>query len=130
MTNEAKDDIEAGTKSLFDESVAGLDGATRSRLTRARQRALAEVARPRWAGLGFPVPVAAAVAAIAVVAATLVLRDAAEPIPAFAEVAEFSDFDLLLEGDEFDLFEDLEFYAWLEEQPELEGAEGAVDGAG
>jgi hypothetical protein len=130
MKNEARDDIEAGTKSLFDESVADLDGATRSRLTRARQRALAEVARPGWAGLGFPVPAAAAVAAIAVVAVTLVLRDAAEPIPVVAEVAEFSDFDLLLEEDEFDLFEDLEFYAWLDEQPELEGAEGAVDGAG
>ena len=37
-------------KTLFDESVAGLDGETRSRLNRGRQRALAELeqARPAW----------------------------------------------------------------------------------
>ena len=41
-----------------------------------------------------------------------------------------SDLDLLLEGESLDLFEELEFYAWLLEQPELLEAEEALDGGG
>jgi hypothetical protein len=130
MTREKQDDIETRTKALFDDSVTDLDGRTRSRLTQARQRALAGAGRSRWvgSGFGFPVQAAAAAAAVAVVAAVLVMREPSETAPAIAGTAEFSDFDLLLEEDEFDLFEDLEFYAWLEEQ--LESDDAAVDGAG
>lgn len=130
MTSEKQDDIETRTKALFDESVMDLDGGTRSRLTRARQLALAGAGRSRraGAGFGFPVQAATAAAAIAVVAAVLVMREPPETAPTVAGTAEFSDFDLLLEEDEFDLFEDLEFYAWLEEQ--LESDDAPVDGAG
>jgi hypothetical protein len=123
MTNERQDEFERRTKAVFDRSVAELDGATRSRLARARQRALAEALQPRsrlWS-FGRPAQAAAALAIVAVFAAVLIVRDGPAPAPAVAVAEDFSDFDLLLEEDEFDLFEDLEFYAWLDE---------ATDGAG
>lgn len=126
MTDERQDEFERRAKALFDRSVAGLDGATRSRLARARQHALAEAARPRWRFVdsGAPVQAAAALAVVAVLAGVLLLRD--EPTPVVAAADEFSDFDLLLEEDEFDLFEDLDFYAWLDEQLEADETAGGA----
>jgi hypothetical protein len=46
------------------------------------------------------------------------------------EVAALGDLELLLAEDEFEMLEELEFYAWLEEQPELEVREPADDGVG
>jgi hypothetical protein len=46
------------------------------------------------------------------------------------EVAALDDLELLLAEDEFEMLEELEFYAWLEEQPELENPEPAGDGVG
>jgi hypothetical protein len=45
-------------------------------------------------------------------------------------VAALDDLELMLAEDEFDMLEELEFYAWLEEQPELEVPEPADDGVG
>ena len=42
-------------------------------------------------------------------------------------IAEVDDVELLLGEDELELIEELEFYAWLEEQPEFQVSD---DGAG
>jgi hypothetical protein len=45
-------------------------------------------------------------------------------------LAAIDDLEILLGEDEFDMFEELEFYAWLEEQPELELPDPTDDGVG
>jgi hypothetical protein len=114
--NELRDDdrFAGKAKTLFDASVDSLDAATLSRLNRSRQRALAAAERPgrqwlRWAP-------ATGIAAAAVVGA-LVLNG-----PAGFSVSEpltTVDFEMLLEDDGLEMFEDLEFYSWLD-QADLE----------
>lgn len=96
-------------KTLFDESVDKLDGATLSTLNQSRQRALAEAhARPaqlmRW------VP-AAGMAAAALVIAMVILPEPAN-IPSVP--AAVTDMEILLGEDSIEMLEDLEFYTWID----------------
>ena len=96
-------------KTLFDESVDGLDAATLSTLNQSRQRALAEAhARPtqwlRW------VP-AAGMAAASLLVVMMILPDPASIQPVPAEVA---DMEILLGEDSIEMLEDLEFYEWID----------------
>jgi hypothetical protein len=123
--------FERRTRELFDAEVAGLDAATRSKLNRARQRALSELERPAASLLRAPLPQAAA-ATIAVVAigGMLLLRGGAgvdAPVP---EVTAVSDIEILLAEDDIEFLEEIEFYAWLEAQPEFEALTDAQEGAG
>jgi len=112
-------------KDLFDESVAGLDAETRSRLNRSRQRALAEVGRgrPVWVrwtpALG---ATAAAVVAVVMITGRPTL-DLVEP-PASA-----SDLDILLDEESLEMLEELEFYSWIE-LDESAGPEGPENHVG
>jgi hypothetical protein len=127
-----KDALETSTRQVFEASVEGLDGATRSRLSRARAAAVeaAEGARHgarfgfRFGGLKFA-GAAAAVALAIVIAWQPSLVGTND-----AQQSAFDDLDILLDEEELDLFEELEFYAWLEEQPELEGLPEDPDGTG
>jgi hypothetical protein len=56
--------------------------------------------------------------AAAVLAVAIFWQGPAAPVAPVGTAA-LSDLDILLEGAELELFEDLEFYAWLLEQPEL-----------
>lgn len=124
--------FEARTKAAFDASVDALDAATRSRLTRARVRALETLSAPRASKRHVRWLVPAGAAAAAAFAAWLVLvsprERAAEPLQAAA----LSDLEVLLAEEALEMIEELEFYAWLEEQPEFESsADGAAgDGVG
>lgn len=97
-------------KALFDDSVERLDAATLSRLNQGRQAALEELADTpakqwlRWAP-------ATGIAAAAVVA-ILVLRGPLldEPRPD----ASVSDLEILLDEDSLEMFEELEFYSWID----------------
>ncbi len=93
-----------------------LDGALRSRLNQARQTALAELDKPAWLAPPGWLPVGGAVAAAVMVA--LLMRQGAvqTELPGRAPA---EDIEILLSGEDLELFEDLEFYAWLEMQPEL-----------
>ena len=96
-------------KADFDSSVDALDAATLSRLNRARHAALAELQQPvrqwtRW------VP-AAGLAAVAVVAVVIVQNPAGIDEPPPTAVA---DMEILLGEDSIEMFEDLEFYSWLD----------------
>jgi hypothetical protein len=112
----AEEAFAAKAKTLFDDSVAGLDGETRSRLNRGRQRALAELdnARPVWMQW---MP-AAGVAAAAVLAVVIWTGNPAPDVPAPAMV---DDIEILLDEDSLDMLEDLEFYSWIELEDEGEG---------
>ncbi len=111
--------LERGTKQLFDASVAGLDAATRSRLTRARHRALEELAPTTARGWRWSLVPAGGVA-VAAVMAWLFVGQPAPPSDAGMTTASLGDLELLLdETDPEMLNEELEFYGWLEEQPEF-----------
>ncbi|MDH4072843.1 MAG: hypothetical protein OEV41_07040 [Gammaproteobacteria bacterium] len=111
----ANDDFATKAKARFDESVARIDGATQSKLTRARHEALAELAAPRpaWAQW-VPATGVAAAAVLAVVMWTggPSVNDLAAP-----EVA--SDMEILLTEDSLEMLEDLEFYSWIDLDEEL-----------
>ncbi len=110
------EDFERRLRRRMSTGSAGLDGATLSKLNQARQAALAELERPGWLALPGWLPAGGAVAAAMMVA--LLVRQGLVP----AEVpdrAAAEDIEILLSGEELDLYEDLEFYAWLEMQPEV-----------
>jgi hypothetical protein len=100
------------SKRLFDESVQQVSGRTQSQLNRGRQKALAEL-QPRtgmraltcWAP-------ATGVAAAAVVAA--VMWNGNAPPNDIAPASTATDFEILLNEDNLEMLEDLEFYSWLE----------------
>jgi len=119
--------FEERTKLLFDESVAGLDAATRSKLTRARHRALEELEasapvgwRPQW----IPAGVVAAV-----LVGVLLLwqgQPAVSPDGQAFDVAALSDLEILLGEEDLDMIQELEFYAWLDEQADTAPVDGGV----
>lgn len=99
-------------KSLFDDSVERIDAATLSRLTQSRHKALEQLERSSGrAPRAFWVPAIGLAAALLV--AVLILRMPANTIePLDQPLAQ--DFDILLEEDSLEMFEELEFYSWLE----------------
>ena len=112
--NEHKDDelFEAKAKRLFDESVQAIDGQTQSRLNRGRQKALAELKRRRAVSvLGSWAP-ATGVAAAAVVA--VVLWSGNRPPADVAPPSSATDLEILLNEDNLEMLEELEFYSWIE----------------
>ncbi len=116
MNEEEMRELERRSRGAFDESVEALDAATRSRLARARSRALEEYRQRRFGGPALWIPAGAAAAALA--AAVVLQRDEAAPVPMTAEAAAgpFEDLDMMT-VDDFDMLgEDEGFYAWAEEQ--------------
>ena len=109
-------------KTLFDESVQDLDAATRSRLTQGRHKALAEAAsRTGFSRWNRWVPVTG-VAAATVFAVVLWRGD-----PQINELdlpTAVSDFEILLDQDEFEMLQDLEFYSWMDIDGNTDGNVG------
>lgn len=119
--------LERKAKALFDDSVAATDGSTRSRLTQARHRALAELERPALRGWRMRWLPAGAVVAAALVALVLVRFPDGD---IGLEAAAATDLEILLDAEDLELIEELEFYAWLDEQPELDEARRDGNGVG
>lgn len=109
-----QDKFLAQCRAVFDRGVQDLDAATLSRLTRARQRALSRLDRParRYRRGWLP---AAAATLIAILAAVLLWSRPQPPAPPVA--ANVEDMEILLADEELELYSELEFYAWLEENP-------------
>jgi len=132
-TGNVSDDraLEERTKLLFDESVSSLDPQTRSKLTQARYRALEELEgsapagwRPRW------IPAGVLAAGVLVVVMLWQGQPAVSPdTPAF-DVAALSDLEIILGDGDLGLLQELEFYAWLDEQAEIVTPESAEGGVG
>jgi hypothetical protein len=117
-------EFERRTKRAFDDSVAALDAATRSRLTQARYRALEErsTVRPGWRWSLVP---AGTLAAAALVAWLTVWQT--PPATDAVQSTALGDLEILLGEEDLEMLdEELEFYGWLEEQPEFAGADDSV----
>lgn len=99
---------------LLDRSAESLDGATLSRLNRARQAALAQ-ARPRHWRIGV---VLAAAAALALAIGVVERGFAPAPsLPTTYAAADGRALDALAaDDDSLELSEDLDFYAWFDAQ--------------
>jgi hypothetical protein len=100
-------------KELFDDSVEDLDAATLSRLNQGRQRALAELQQTRpFAIWSRWVPATGLVAAAVVT--VMVMRGPVLEGPGESPVTA-SDFEMLLEENDIEMFEYLEFFSLLDE---------------
>jgi len=112
------EDFEKRSKALFDDSVAGLNGNIRSRLTQARHRALAQMPS---SGVGttrrFWLP-AAGIGAAALLAALVIAPRPGANRALPESLAAADDMALLLTTDELEMIEDMEFYAWLDSDPQ------------
>jgi hypothetical protein len=110
--------FERRTKRVFDDSVVALDAATRSKLTQARYRALEEQESMRdrsWRSSLLP---AGTVAATALVAFLVVWQQT--PPATVPQAASLNDLEILLGEEDLEMLdEEIEFYGWLEEQPEF-----------
>jgi len=123
-------DFELRTKLLFDKSVAELDAETRSKLTQARYRALDERSVPAMRVGGRAWLPAGAVAAVAVLSVMLWQGQIASVSDPSFDVAAVTDLEILMGEEELEMIQELEFYAWLEEQTDLTSDEGFEDGIG
>jgi hypothetical protein len=125
MSDETNSEFERRTKRAFDDSVAGMDAATRSQLTQARHRALEARQSARDGGWRWALVPAGTVAAIALVVWFTVWQQ-----PTTTDVvqsAALSDLEILLSDEDLEMLdEELEFYGWLEDQPEFAGANDNV----
>ena len=106
----AEEEFAEKAKQLFDESVDGLDGETRSKLNRGRQVALAELGSKRPAWLQWAP--AAGVAAAAVVA--VLLWTGSPQVDDMTVPTAATDMEILLTEDSLEMLEDLEFYSWID----------------
>jgi len=117
MSERLDDDLEGRIRRALDEKAEGLDAATLSRLRQARERALARrpgspgrLAWPgggaaRWAG-------ALAGVALLLVAGWTVWRQAAGPaLPVAGD-----DLEVLASAEDLSLYQELDFYLWLERE--------------
>lgn len=120
-------DLVRRAKEAFDRSAGDLDAATRSRLTQARHRALDELPKPGtrrgWQWSLLP--------ASAVAAAAVVMLQPGTKAPRLPPTATYADLEILLGEEDLQMYdEEIEFYAWLEEQPEFTPPAATGDGVG
>lgn len=115
------DPLVGRAKALFDESVQGLDGHTRSRLNRGRQAALAKIKSGRDFKTLSPWVPAAGLAAAAVFA--VVLWNAQVPTSDMAPLAEATDFEILMDENSLEMLQELEFYSWIDMEAETDVSE-------
>lgn len=123
-TERPDDAVARRAAALFDESVGSMDGETLSQLNQRRHAALekagqvsAGVPLTRWLAAG-----GATAAAVLAIALLNVQGPGPDPVRADA----VADFELLLEQDEFEMLEELEFYSWIDLEPESADAGYAI----
>jgi len=110
-------------RSLLDESAQALDATTLSRLNRSRQAALAQrVPRRRAAWLLLPAGLVGACALLLAVGVWHARVPQTAPLasPSATVVSGSTvnvvDMDLIASGDDMEMMQDLDFYAWLDAQ--------------
>lgn len=105
------EDFAAEAKGVFDDSVERLDAASLSRLNQGRHAALEHLASGKSRATWIRWAPASGVAAAALITIIVMRGPEIENMP--IEVA--SDFEILLEGESLEMFEDLEFYSWMDD---------------
>jgi hypothetical protein len=128
MSNDERwTETERRARRLFDASVEGLDGETRSRLNRARQVALEEIVHRRsspWRNW-LPAAAAASIALLAVALWRMPAEDTGPVASSSSGVPAAEVVEMLATGEGFDVAsEDPEFYVWLESR-DLPSGNGA-----
>ena len=108
--NDANDEFATQAKKQFDDSVERLDAAALSRLNQGRHAAIEQLQGGRAATAWGRWAPATGIAAAALIAVMLMRGPEMEDMPAES----VTDFEILLEGESLEMFEDLEFYSWLE----------------
>lgn len=104
-------------RTQLDEDVRDLDAATASRLNRARQAALDRgLARRRIAPRFLGYALAASMLGALALSAIMRTPQPTEPAPVAAAPDSGDDLELLAGSEELEMIENLEFYAWLEQQ--------------
>jgi hypothetical protein len=116
-------EFERRSRDLLEASAANLDGLLRARLSEARVRALEELERPvapAWLRTLAPAGGLAAAALVAVLA----WRGASmSPEAGPADAGRSDVLEVVAMSDDFDLLQDdVEFYQWLDTQPDLKAA--------
>ena len=113
MNEQRNDERLADTaKQLFDESVESLDAATLSRLNKGRHEALAELSHAKSARQWLRWMPATGVAAAALVTVMLMRGPSSVDLPPAPVTV--SDFEILMEDENLEMLEDLEFYSWID----------------
>jgi hypothetical protein len=113
-------ELEKRTKQVFDRSVLDIDAATRAKLAQARRRAVEEAGTSRgWSPLIATRPLVPAGALAAGVLAAVLVWQSHRGDTGLQPLAS-ADLELLLGDEDLEMLaEDVEFYAWLEEQPDF-----------
>jgi len=104
-------DFAAQAKEAFDDSVERLDAAALSRLNQGRHAALEQLASGRSKAVWMRWVPAGGVAAAALITMIIMRGPELESMP----IEVVSDFEILLEGESLEMFEDLEFYSWMDD---------------
>ena len=105
------EDFAKQAKAAFDDSVERLDAAALSRLNQSRHAALEQLENSRGKAEWYRWAPAGGIAAAALVTVIVMRGPELETVPAEA----VTDFDILLEGESLEMYEDLEFYSWIDE---------------
>lgn len=105
MTSPQQDRLAERIRQQLERDAGQLDELTVARLRAARKRALEPARRPRQRWLALLVTATVA----AVVAAVLYWQ------PPVALPGAIDDLDIVATGDDMELYEDLDFYDWLDE---------------
>ncbi len=117
MTREDKQaEFERRIKAMLDEGDNELDGHVMSRLTQARHAASESLDKR---GRSFSTWVPAAAVAGASVFALMLWLGQQSPGPQGQQVAVLEDLELMLSEENLEFYEELEFYAWLDETGDL-----------
>jgi hypothetical protein len=124
-TSNEPDEFERRAAGLLRASAEELDGATRSRLARARATALEPAARPRgWFDFRYLAPAGATAAAV--LATVLFVSHGRPDVVNDGTGVALYDLDLLADADALDIAQetDLDFIEWAAAQGERDGTGG------
>lgn len=111
----ATDEFLERAASVFDESVRDLDAQTRSRLNQGRQQAVAESGhRNVLASSWLPAGGAAAVTLAAIIVWNGMDRPDASGGADFIAAETVTDFEILMDEEDLEMLENLEFYSWID----------------
>jgi hypothetical protein len=128
--NDGNGDFARTASELLRRSADDIDGATASRLNRARQAALEQLPNrrrtSRWLVPAFSTAAAGALA-VGLWLNPGVDRDL--PTQGASAALSADEMDLLLTDDNLEMFEDLEFYAWLDAERSDEELGAELDSA-
>jgi len=109
--------LEERARHLYRQAAEQLDPATRARLAAARERALG--ARAPLAGRAWLLPAVAVTGAAAIgLAVLLSAREPADFGQMASEDPAAEDVELLLATDNLDMLSELDFYLWLDTEPD------------